>query len=532
MKLLIVEDEHHVRERIAEGIEWADNQVELVAAVGSSREALTILQKDHIDIVLTDIQMPLMSGLELAKWLKQKFPLIKVIILTGYDDFEYARESIEHGVFQYLVKPAENELIMRTVLDAKAVREREINEKHNIATLEAKWNEQLPDLQKMFYKNWLNGRYSIWEIEKRGRDLLLALDARKYLPIIFDMDPISEDNGRFQVQDRSLVQFLLATIASDVLADQECVVLQDDDGMTAVVFIWPDEERDDTLYGRVNPLISGLLGTVKDCLKLTASAGIGPLVADKQLLANAYKQSRMALQERIILGNEIAIPYRDVVSIQDSWMMMSHLEKEYEVAIETGDRTKCEAFIQQMMELGFSAHTPVTEAKEMLWRITCLLARIIHIHGWTLREALQQDYADFENFNQLLSKEQVGEWLRRMTSRISQTITERRQTGTQLAMSQVIGFIQERLHEEELNLYLVAEKMFISYSYLSRTFKEVTGESFSDYVLRLRMERAKELLTKGIKVYDTAEQVGYKHVNYFSKSFQKYWGVKPSEIYK
>jgi two-component system response regulator YesN len=187
--------------------------------------------------------------------------------------------------------------------------------------------------------------------------------------------------------------------------------------------------------------------------------------------------------------------------------------------------------IQQVMELGFSANKPVTEAKEVLWRITCLLARIVHTHGWTLRETLKDDYEDFENFNQLLSKEHVGEWLRRMTSRISHTIAERRQSGTQLAMSQIILFIQERLHEEGLNLYLVAEKMFISYSYLSRTFKEVTGESFSDYVLRLRMERAKELLAKGYKVYDAAEQVGYKHVNYFSKSFQKYWGVKPSEIY-
>jgi two-component system response regulator YesN len=532
MRLLIVEDEHYVRERLADGIDWPGHQIELAAAVGSSREALTILQKDHIDIVLTDIQMPEMSGLELAKWLKEGYPSIKVIILTGYDDFEYARESIEYGVFQYLVKPAENEVIVSTVLDAKAAREKEISEKHNISILEKRWNEHLPHLQVLFVKNWINGRYSIWEIEKRSQDLLLSLEEKRFLPIIFDMDPISEDNGRFQVRDRSLVQFLLFTIAGDVLDDKECVILQDDDGMTAVVFFSPHDEPEDALYARVNPQINGMLGTVRDCLKLTASAGIGPLVTDKLLLPNAYKQSRMALQERIILGNAIAIPYRDAVPIKDSWMHMNNLEKEFEVAIETGDSGKCEALIQQVMELGFSADMPVTEAKEMLWRITCLLARIVHTHGWTLRETMKEDFEAFENFNQLLSREHIGEWMRRMTSRISQTITERRQTGTQLAMSQIILFIQERLHDEGLNLYLVAEKMFISYSYLSRTFKEVTGEPFSDYVLRLRMERAKELLAKGYKVYDAAEQVGYKHVNYFSKSFQKYWGVKPSDIYK
>ncbi|MCS7464303.1 AraC family transcriptional regulator [Paenibacillus doosanensis] len=97
---------------------------------------------------------------------------------------------------------------------------------------------------------------------------------------------------------------------------------------------------------------------------------------------------------------------------------------------------------------------------------------------------------------------------------------------------QVIRFTKERLHEEDLSLYLVAENMYVNYSYLSRTFKEVTGESYSDYMLRLRMEKAKELLAQGIKVYDAAGQAGYKHVNYFSKSFQKYGGMKPSDVNK
>ncbi|MDF2958525.1 MAG: AraC family transcriptional regulator [Paenibacillus sp.] len=532
MKLLIVEDEHHVRERIAEGIDWNGNHIELAGAAGSSKEALTILQKDHIDIVLTDIHMPEMSGLELAKRIKSEYPQTKVIVLTGYDDFEYARESIEHGVFKYLVKPAENELILETVLEAKVLREHELMEKHNISMLEQRWKEHLPHLKEMFYKNWLNGRYSIWEIEKRSKDLHLSLEERRYVPVILDMDPISEGNSRFQVRDRALIQFLLYTIACDVLSVTENVVLQDDDGMTAVLFIAPLLEAEDVLFSRVNQNINTLLGTVKDCLKLTASAGIGPAVTDPLLLPQAFKQSRMALQERIILGNEIAIPYRSTDYVKDSWMHWNDLEKEFQVAVETSDVPKMQHLIQTIMETGFSADKPVSEAKEVLWRITCLLARIVHTHGWKLRETFKEDYDDFESFNQLLSREQINEWLRRMTARISQTITERRKTGTQIAMSEIMRFVQERLHDEELSLYLVAEKMFISYSYLSRTFKEVTGESFSDYVLRLRMERAKELLANGYKVYDAAEQVGYKHVNYFSKSFQKFWGIKPSEVYK
>lgn len=532
MKLLIVEDEHHVRERLAEGIDWAAHQIELAGAAAGGKEAMAILQRDHIDLVLTDIYMPEMSGLALAGWIKERLPLVKVLILTGYDDFDYARESIDHGVFKYLVKPAENGEIVEAVLEAKEVREKELIEKHRLQVLESRWKEHLPRLREMFYKNWLNGRYSHWEIDRRSRDLQLSLAGLRFLPVLLDMDPIAGNNGRFQAGDRPLVQFLLYTIARDVLEGEECVVLQDDDGMTAVLFMESGAEPESVRFARVDRMINALLGTVKDCLKLTASAGIGSFVGDPPLLPQAFLQCRMALQERMIFGSGIVIPYKEAVSAHDSWVYMDDLEKQFELAIETGDSGRWQEVIREVMSEGFSVNKPVAEAKEVLWRLACLLARLIHTHGWTLRETLQDDCDDFEQFNRLLSREQIEEWLRRMAARISRTIAERRQSGTRIAMSDILRFIQERLHEEELSLYLVAEKMYISYSYLSRTFKEATGQSFSEYVLRLRMERAKELLAKGYRVYDAAEQTGYRHVNYFSKSFQKYWGIKPSEVHK
>lgn len=532
MKLLIAEDEHHVRERLAEGIDWPGAGIELTGAVASGKEALALLAKERVDIVLTDIQMPEMSGLELARQLKQDDPQIKVIILTGYDDFEYARESIEYGVFKFLVKPAENELVLEAVLEAKARRERELREKHDMSALAQRWKEQLPHLREQFYKNWLNGRYSQWELEKRSADLELSLDAGRYVPVIVDMDPISERDSRFQVQDRPLAQFMLYTIACDVLADTSCVVLQEDDGMTAIIYFEPLAAEEAPLFANINKQITGLLGTVKDCLKLTASAGIGSAVPDKLLLPQSFRQSRMALQERLVLGGEVAISYRAEEAVRDAWLRLESWEKEFQVAIETGDSPKLTRLVQDVVASGFSSDKPVSEARELLWRIVCLMGRIVHTHGWTLRDTFQEDCDDFEQFAGLLSREQIGSWLTRMSARLSRTIAERRRTGTQLAMSEIVRFIQERLHDESLSLHLVAERMFINYSYLSRTFKETTGEAFSDYVLRLRMERAKELLANGLKVYDAAERVGYRHVNYFSKSFQRFWGIKPSDVYK
>lgn len=531
MKLLIVEDEHFVRERIA-GIDWASAQIELVGAVGNGKEALSILQKEHLDIIVTDIRMPDMDGLTLARRVNSEYPQVKLIILSGYDDFEYAQESIECNVFKYLVKPVTNELLWETVHEAKLRREQELLEKHKISLLEQRWQEHLPHLRDTYYKNWLHGRYSLWEIEQRGAELNLPNQDTHIWPVVIDMDPIIGGGERFLAKDRALVQFSLYTIARDVFEGLDCVILQDDDGVTVVIFFAPlhvsMEEWKSLVYHRVNQLLS----TVKDCMRLTASSGIGPSVQDKQHLPHAFKQSRIALQERIILGNEIMVHFHDKAPVSSSEMVMNDLEKELEIAIETGNEQDRRKLIGEIMSAGFDTRRSVPEAKEVLLRQVGLLVRIVHSHGWTMRVALGDDYDEFEQFNQLLTRDQICEWMERMTDRISHTIARWRQTAAQTTVNEVTSFIQEHLHKEELSLHLVAEKLYVNYSYLSRIFKQVKGESFSEYVLRLRMEKAKELLAGGHKVYESAQQVGYRHVNYFSKAFAKYWGIKPSAVLK
>lgn len=532
MKLLIAEDEPFVRERIAKDIDWNAANIELVTAVSNGKEAAAIMRQEHLDILVTDIQMPDMNGLELAEWVKRHYPSVKVIILTGYDVFEYAQKSIEHGVCKFLVKPVSNGKLLEAVLEAKAARERELAEHHNVSLLERRWQEHLPHLQDAFLKNWLSGRASAWELERWSGELELGLEDRQIWPVAVDMDPITDSGGRFLPQDRPLVQFALFTIARDLLAGPDCLVAQDDDGITAVLFTAAAAESPDAWQQHVLHWVDMLLGVAKNCLKLTASAGIGMPVQDRTLLPVAYKQSRMALRERVVLGNGMIIRYRDNAVVTRSWKELNRLEKELELAIEAGDGDMLEEAVRQLIQTSFAPDNTVADAKEMLLRTVCLLTKIIHSNGWTLHETLGEDYEDFEGFYRLITRDQIGEWLSRMTRRISLAILERRQSGTQATVSEVLRWIHDHLDREDLSLSMIAGRLYVNYSYLSRLFKKVTGESFSEYVLRIRMERAKELLASGMKVYDAASRVGFRHVNYFSKAFAKHWGIKPSEVYK
>lgn len=531
MRMLIAEDEHFVRERMEQGIAWDEHGIEVVDAVGNGRAAMEILQKEHLDLVLTDIRMPDMNGLELARELHQRFSHIKIIILTGYDDFEYARESIDYKVYKYLVKPVTNELLLEAVLELKKLHETELWERHQLTLLEQRWQEQLPHLRESMYKNWLNGQYALWELEKRCRDLNISIKQGPLWPLVFDMDPIQAGNTRFHEQDRPLVQFSLLTIAREVFMELDPIILQDDDGMTVVILFGSHtQEESGSWQSQAHQHIQTLLATVKDCLKLTASVGLGPVTDDALMLPHAYKQSKQALQERIVLGNETIVQFRDPSSFNASLMFVQDIEKELEMAIETGNEASITALTEKIIESRFANGASAMEAKEAIFRMVCFLGKIVHSHGWFMSDALGKDYARFEQYPSLLTKEQVLEWFRQLSFSISSTIAQRKQTGTQLMLKEIVQFIHEHIHEEELSLYLVADRLYVNYSYLSRIFKKLIGESFSEYVLKLRMEKAKELLANGQLVYDTAAQVGFRHVNYFSKVFMKYWGVKPSEI--
>ncbi|MNH95113.1 HTH-type transcriptional regulator YesS [compost metagenome] len=530
MKLLIVEDEIRLRDRMVEGIPWELHGIELIGAVGNGDEALRLIEKIGADIVLTDIRMPVMSGLEMARLLKEYHRHIKMIVLTGHDEFDYARESIEFGVIKYLLKPASNDSILNAVLDAAFSRKLELEEKHNHLLLQEKWGLHLPRLQEAFYRNWLTGSYASWELIKRAEELMLELPEQLYIPVILDMDPLNEEDTRFFRSDRSLLHFSLHTIAKERLMEASFYVLQDDNGMTVVLFVASLEDDRRDFYQRVNHNVTDVLTMIQDCLKVTASAGIGPIVSAKEMLPEAYLKAKQALQTRIVYGHNMAITFREDQATAVKWTSLTDIEKQLEASFELGDENKAKEVAGQMIRSVFSTES-VSDVREFLIHISGMLSRFIHSRQWLLTEVTGDDYTYFENLNQLLTREQIQEWVIRMTGRICHFVNDKRNSSIKQSVVDILKFIDTRLHED-ISLYKISESLYMNSSYLSRLFKEEMGMSFTDYLLKRRMEHAKGLMIQGFKVYEAAEQVGFKHVNYFSKAFHKYWGIKPGELNK
>lgn len=534
MNLMIVEDEPRLRNSLAYNIPWEDHGIEVVGLAANGVEALQMAERKMPDLMLIDVQMPEMDGLTLIARLKGKQsgkPFMKMIILSGHDDFGFAQQAMEHGVSRYLLKPAGEEDILKAVLEARDRLREDLEQWKGKAELERKWRDHMPNLQNYFILNWVSGKYGEREILKRSSELYMGLENDTQLAAaVVDLDPVPEHDVRFGPNDRDLLRFTIRCLAGELLSQSSCWVCTDPDSDVLLVFRAEPEQNPQEFMLLINASVVKLLSHAKEILKLTASAGICGRVGRIEELPQLYSEACRALQERVVFGQDIAIPYREdkrwdraEISVQQ------HLEKMLEIALETADEAKAAEAVEGLWQELFARTGTSQQFQEVVLYMNSLFIRIIVKQGWSIREVMGEDWAFLQNIHLLNSKSQTRSWLARTVSHITDYMKGQRRSSSHQIVQKIASIIEQDI-DQDITLHSVADRLYINSSYLSRLFKQEMGMAFSAYVLEQKMERAKRILQDGHKVYDAARQTGYRDVSYFTKVFRKYWGVNPGEF--
>ncbi|WNQ13948.1 response regulator [Paenibacillus aurantius] len=530
LNLLIVEDEIRLRNALVHNIPWEEHGIEIVGQAGNGREALTLIDRRRPDILLLDLQMPEMDGLSLAKRLRETDPLLQIIVLSGHDDFEYAQKALELGVMKYLLKPAGDEEILGTVLEAAERLRKEWDRRHNSEEIRKKWMLHLPHLVEEFIKGWLEGKYESWELEQKGRDLQLELTPdTRYTVAVIDMDPLSEDETRFSHKDAPLLQFSLNSIVKETFQRVACWVASDATGATVIIFRHGEGEDSPAALQKTNALAEKALNSVLTCLKLTASAGISGTTGVAEEMNKLYLQAVRALQNRIVLGDNLAIPYREEAGEAASVTPQPNHEKMLEIALETGDGERAMEAVEAMWTDGMNKAESVETMQEQILYFASLFVRIIQKQGWRVKEVAGDDYSYFHNHGRFTAREQFLAWTTRMVRAYLGYANQRRKRTSNETIAAILDLVENEM-DQEMMLHTIADRLYVNSSYLSRLFKQETGKAFSAYVLERKMERAKAHLQDGGRIMDVAAAVGYRDVSYFTRVFRKYWGVTPGEI--
>ncbi|MEK8130074.1 response regulator [Paenibacillus filicis] len=531
MNVLIVEDEVRLRNSLAYNIPWEDHGIEIVGMAENGVQALQLFDRKKPDIVLMDIQMPEMDGITLARELKRKDALVKLIILSGHDTFEFAQSALELGVVKYLLKPAGEEEIVQAVVEAAQLLRRELERLNHQMQLEVRWEQHLPYLRNVYMQQWISGKYDLWEVWQYSHDVQIDLQPDwQYALVVLDMDPLSDEETRFSAKDRPLLLFSLNSIVTELLQSADAWVCTDAEEQTVVLFYAPRESEPNEHLLRVNTTVDRLLAKVQEFLKVSASGGISGSTGGWEDVSRLYGQAAKALQNRKLYGRGIAIPYREEQQAEYTVLeVQPNLEKALEIALETGDADKARAVADELWALGLGKAEQLDEVHEHVMYLGGLLVRIIQKQGWRVKEVVGDDYVLFQNSQLLAAKEQIQSWLYRTVEHIVAQVNRQRKAVSHHTVKWILNMVEEEI-DKEITLHTVADRLYVNSSYLSRLFKQETGKPFSTYVLERKMERAKTALQKGAKVYDAANLVGYRDVSYFTKVFRKYWGVTPREM--
>ncbi|TJY42793.1 response regulator [Cohnella pontilimi] len=530
-EIMIVDDHTHLVDSLAIGLPWDDMGISAVHKAYSAEEALELLQYRQVDILVTDIQMQGMTGLELVSEVNAKWSNIRSVILTGYDEFQYAKQALRQGVFDYLLKPVANEELERTlrklIADIQAHGERMVGEQK----LFRLFKEGLPKLREGLLRDLLVGtRIPRTVVEEKTR--LYELPFPWGYPIALISLRLEEKDESRDVYASSLMEYAVANIADEVLAGEFAV--------------WHGKDRHDYLIFLVRPLpaaseekeprdavehhVRMIQQHINRFLKIKVSAVLSDWGEFPAALP-ALHQSTIAAYTDVIGDQTDSFLY----AVQETYLQeIRPLTELYAppTLLQLIEIEQWNAFEQKLNRIFEELDSHGIKSREYVYETYASLLQaysyFVHKKGRCLPEVFGQNAKMSMRMEAGWSVAALRDWSYRRLSELKAYSDKQSDHFRSNLMEQIYEFV--RHHLKDVTLQSVADHVHLHPVYVSNLFKSESGENFSGYVLRQRMESALYLLkTKDMKINQIALEIGYQKPQYFIKLFKTHFGITPHE---
>lgn len=525
-KIIIVDDEDEVREGVKRLTDWERCGFELVGDFSNGRDALEAVERLHPDVVITDINMPYMDGLELTALISGMYRELKIVILTGYEDFEYAKQAIKLKVKEYLLKPINLQEFTDFLLKMKRELDEEQARMEDMSALRQRLHESFPLLRERFLDKLVTVPMSVQDIEQRFHYFQLKLEGPAYLTMLFDLEGAGEQLGTAASGTEELLRFAMFNIAQEIIQEEHSgIVFQTRDDKVAALIGGPAEDAAVT----AQKLAAHVGQAVQRYLKRDVSIGIGRVYPSLTEVRASYQEACSALDYRFLLGSGRMISIQDVeFGNRICPSNYYEFEKKLTAALKTAKAVHAAAILDEWFaELKQSGAT-ASSCYGYLHRVMAAFINVIAQTGFDDSELLGED--PFSRIPPLKTVDQMKCWLEEMCRSVIEFLSERRTNVNNTQLQDAISYINEHYNDPGLSLNQVCQHVFLSLSYFSGLFKQQTGDTFVEYLTRLRLDKAKQLLAATqLKTYDIAERVGYSDPQYFSVIFKRNTGRTPKE---
>lgn len=533
-KLMIVDDEFHIRDGIANAIDWASMNVTISGTASSSRAALSLIPDQHPDIVITDIYMAGMDGLELAEHLRHLYPDIKIIIISGYDDFQYAKRAIELKVFSYVLKPIQPRELMDNV--QSLIREIELDRqlKQTLASLESELSSSRDILGDKLLSDLLDGRIADPAVlDQRVQFLGISFSASQWFVILFNVDGYRE-----LVESRTPAELHMGLLGVREVVRQnlgvgfEPYLLLRDNGNVIAVVGCEGVGRSLKDNARLNGQISRIMENVNAMLGFTVTVTIGGVQESLARVCKSYDEALLALDYKMVAGRECIIHIDDVVTINgDCYSYPADIETQILESLRNIDedrlRASLKAFFAELEAQNYVRNRIRTAVMELY----AVVARKLMELGTDLNKVATPKVADpYRAFDRYDTLGELANWMSNLVGASLASLRQNRENNLKSVIRRAQEYISRNYGNPDISLNSIADHVYVNPSYFSKLYRKETGEHYVDYLTRTRMEEAKRLLRhSNLKTADIGNSVGYPNPQYFSTLFKKHTGFSPVE---
>ena len=534
IKIFLVEDEIAIRKGIKNSIDWEKEGYEFVGEAGDGELAYPMILKTKPDILITDIKMPFMDGLQLSKLVRKELPATKILILSGYDEFEYAKEAIKLQVAEYLLKPISSAKLLDVLAQVKEVIRQEQEEKELIKKYKEDMKENRELEKERFLNQIITQNLSLAQILETGESLGMDLSAPLYNILLLK---ITENGGKQETyaEIESALDTLSGVFSFRRGVDEWLFLLTADDAEKM-------ERRIESCRKTVRQI------TEKTDPPVEYFGALGNPVERLREIKNSLKEAekKFAFQYFKKWNQILEIPVRDVGSSENPQtekkeneeLLISSVQvdklnhKIIENFIHTGLRREVSNFVDDyFMSLGEKSVQSLMFRQYVAMDFYLAAVAFLERLGFSSKELVER-CGDLKEMEQVIQTiEQTKEYIKKVldaTLECRESVSRKRYSDL---LKEAVSYIEHHYEEEDISLNQVAASVNISPSHFSTIFSKEMGETFIEYLTNVRMERAKQLLRSStMKTAEIAYAVGYKDAHYFSYLFKKVQKCTPREF--
>ena len=534
IKVFLVEDEMVIRRGIKNSIDWEKEGYIFCGEASDGELAYPMIIKEKPDILITDIRMPFMDGLELCKLVKKELPNIKILILSGYDEFDYAKEAIRLGVTEYLLKPISSGKLLEALNGVSESIRREKEDKDLVRKYMEEMRENTEHEKQKFFEQMIAGNLSMADALETGKKYEMNLSAGMYNLLLFRFT-LGEENRK---SGELLGE---AEYAIEKLTERLEYVFEFQRGVEGWAFLLM-ADNEEQMSERVKELSKDLEEIMKNYSTIAYFGGIGQPVARLRELEESFREAERALAARFTME------LNRIISVEDI-RMAQNVDTLDDIEITSfGEIEKTRTMLEKFLNNGaedeidefvdvYINELPEENLKSVLMRQYIIMDAYIVMMSFCekiegIEGEMQAQSEELKNsMKTIQTLEEIKNYIRMLLKKIigvRDTISGRRYSDIiEIAKDQ----IRKTYMSDEISLNTIAAEVGMSPSYFSSIFSKEMGKTFVEYLTEIRMDRAKELLMcSSMKTSEIGYEVGYKDPHYFSYIFKKTQNCTPKEL--